>query len=79
MQFSSSEWLALALSAIGVAVQIAILSVLRNRKLKSNTLLAICKHSLLYHSRAGERSLGRGVTGDLRIPKWYKILFENPH
>lgn len=36
MQFSSSEWLALALSAIGVAVQIAILSVLRNRKLKSN-------------------------------------------
>jgi len=36
VQFSSSEWLALALSAIGVVAQIAILSVLRNRKLKSN-------------------------------------------
>lgn len=36
MQFSASEFFALGLSAVGIAVQIGIISVLRNRKLKSN-------------------------------------------
>ncbi len=36
MQFSASEWFAIGLTAVGIVVQVAILAILRSRKLKSN-------------------------------------------
>lgn len=36
MQFSSSEWFAIGLTAVGIVVQVAILAILQSRKIKSS-------------------------------------------